>query len=318
MTTFVLPLAGVGAQGLLSVLENAYVGLSKHPAKAADGAALVALACVLTALLKATTHAKVLQIPLRAAIHSVLLKAKEDCSRPTVDALVAALKTALSHIRRLCLNDAKNRQAGRWLSVEDRDTLDKLCELAGGAPSMPRNTLYTLFQAGSAKRKPAETDSFPVDGAWDPEAFARAASKPGGLRAIAACAEPVQEVQGGGKKRKVEEPAVVETPIVEPPADVPEPTLSTPVKAAKRSAKFASPKLGRVTLSLGALRSEVCYFPEGTQARSHLMTFHGVPAHRELAAAIVQLACSTEATASELKAIGKAKLDQLRALEQPV
>jgi hypothetical protein len=341
MTTFVLPMASVGAPAIVAILQNEYVSLSKQPTKAANGAALVSMAVVLLALLQATEKARVIQIMLRAAYHSVLSRAGEDVSRGRVDLLVMATKTALSHVRRLALNEGKLRQCCRWLSLPERETVEQLCRAAGGTRLPPKNTLITVWAGGrdgsGAKKRqaPESTEEDAFSTGYDLTKFAQAASLPGGLKALASRAEKRKEPAEAecAKKPKHEDiaPASESAALVpldaaaeaQPPTTVPtevEEPLTTPQKESggrgHRPAKFASPSLGRVSLSLGQLRSEICFVETGSSTKKHLVTFHGVQSHRQLAASIVELACSSDATAAELREVGRQKLQELRELER--
>jgi hypothetical protein len=155
----------------------------------------------------------------------------------------------------------------------------------------------------------------PFAPSWQPGTFAKRASK--NQRAVADEATPQRVVpsaatENSGVKRKVEKPecAGAKGKSSSPGREKPE----CAGDKGKRPGKFHARGIGRLSLSLGLHKSEICYIADDDvkRTRCHLTTVETIPEHQQLAQALVKLACATNIGVADLRLVKKEKMLELR------
>jgi hypothetical protein len=360
------------ASKLADVVKSTYFGLAKTPGVAVKADALLEIHDVLQAILM--SRRKLNQVPLRAAVHLVCLQNGfvDVCS----EAVAVTIRVAVAHLRRIAINEVKYTQATRLLSLADAERIHQLCVIINnvmrGDPP-PQQTLSEIWASPATETaESTEQLSVPViesagvfDLTWDPEAFARAASK--NQRQLATpqrqpAVEPQSAEKMVGAKDRGQGEGVAITKTTgdgnlevkgtdskdekstgegqlkgkgTDSKDTTPDTKSTGVgnlkgkgkdskekKSCSKSkcegnlkGKYYAPAIGRLTLSLGATKSEICYTSEGEKTRKHLTTIEvsATTEHRSLAVALIRLACSTKScTVADLRAVKAAKVAELK------
>jgi hypothetical protein len=229
-----------------------------------------------------------------------------------------------------------------WFEVP-ADVRTTVSAMAAGPTGSPTPTA-----GGCASARPSDAGNEIFSDAWDPLAFAASAAKHGGLkrcrsRGSAGFSQVPEEEHGllsevMAKKRaraaaeghKAEVVSPVVTPKKKTGQDTDTPAKATesagvlvpvsvdgrgdaPVPKGGRKALYAA-GIGKLHLSVGETRSELCYVAPGETKRRHAIsacsreTVH----HRSLFAALVRLACETD---MDLEGLRKVKTEKLRELQ---
>jgi hypothetical protein len=318
MAALVACLEAIGAAQVAATELNEY-GLTvvRKPTMAVNAAALLQMILVLQPLL---LLGKVCQVPLKLGVHLVLSKQGMLANEDRCEHIAATLRVALGHVRRIATCVDKRRQACRFLSMEQDSQMKQLCKVAAGesfdeSPSK-KHTLLDLWATKKTGEKCEATSIAHTDDdtgfstGFDPSKFAAEASVPGGQRKVAgeATRSPVATPL---KRQRVKGPEILVTPDRVEAEKQPVPVVTTP-KVQMRG--LISPGIGKLYLSLGAKKSEICMIQIGSTRRQHLLTIESTTTrfHKELATQLVRLATSTEISLDELKAV---KTDRLHALQ---
>jgi hypothetical protein len=299
----------------LAALEGSVYGaeIVKNTALAASGKGLLQISGVLEPVLALAAGnidgVKLKQVPLRQTIHLVLAKWGSEAGVERCEVLAAAIRVAIAHCRRLHLNEEKMRQASRFLDEDERVQLARLCSVGSpGGPAEPPRVPLTLHQIWSQTKAAPVSPAAGVkaspgvgfDKTWDPTSFAAAASAAGGPKALAQAGP-----QTTPRKRQAEESK-------EPCSSAKKGKTDTGKGKGKGkpAPKFFSKAMGRLSVCLGAHKSEICslgFESELYPKRVHIVTVEerSSKLHRQVVAALVRLAVTTEVTADELRAIMK-------------
>lgn len=321
-------LKGVSGDVFLTVLTSLYVSIANNPAKAAKGEGLLELRRFIVALLPVS---KINQVPLQACVHVALSRGGHDTA--AAERIAGTLRTAVSHARRIQRQPLKAAQACRYMKAEERSELEGMLGISSPTTTQATTSiLHRFFKKAptSACPKPEQTQRLetpektqkleqqspcmdPFSPSWRPESWATAASCFGGQRLMTESPKAQGEARSPSTGDKQSLVCAVTAPA---PAKASPSPVAKPVKGkgkGKPSRTMMSEKIGRITVSLGEKKSELCFYSrEAPLVRRHLTTVEAVACHRSIAVALVRLACSTPIELHELRAVKVRKTEELR------